>query len=168
MALMRLVQSGKVERIGRGLYALPKESRFGIKSMPAAEKVAQAIASSEGAVLGMHGAEAARRFGLTTQMPTQSVFYTSGSPRQIRYGKSIIRLVHAAPRKLLLAGRPAGQALSALWYLGVNQVASSTFKRIAEQLSVVEFQALQQVKSSMPAWMAEAMNRYERGEALRE
>jgi len=161
MALMRHVKAGDIERVGRGLYVVPQPNRFGIKSMPPAEQVAHVVARSEGASIEVHGAEAARRFGFTTQMPTQSVFYTTGSSRKIRYGKLMIHLQHVASRKLLLAGRPAGQALCALWYLGRHQVGPSTFKRISQKLSATEFDILRQNKSAMPAWMSEALNQYE-------
>lgn len=163
-ALMRFAKAGCIERVGHGLYIVPKVGRFGIKTLPAPEQVAQTVAEAEGATIEIHGAEAARRFGLTTQMPVQTVFYTTGSSRAIRLGKLTVRLQHAAPRKLALAGRPAGQALSALWYLGRRQVTSGTFKRIAEKLPSSEFQALREAKASMPAWMVEALSRYERGE----
>lgn len=163
-ALMRLTKSGNVERIGHGLYVVPKVSRFGIKALPAPEQIAQTVAGAEGATIEVHGAEAARRFGLTTQVPAQAVFYTTGSSREIRLGKLTIRLQHVAPRKLALAGRPAGLALSALWYLGRHQVTSGTFKRIAEKLPSGEFEVLRGAKASMPAWMVEAFGRYERGE----
>lgn len=65
-ALMGLTQAGHIERIGHGLYTVPKAGRFGIKAMPAPEKVAQVLAASEGATIEVHGAEAARRFGFTT------------------------------------------------------------------------------------------------------
>lgn len=162
MALMRLTKAGKIERIGRGLYVVPKASMFGIKTMPAAEQVAEAVAGAEGAVVSMHGAEAARRFGFTTQMPAQPVFSTSGTSRNIQVGRLKIRLRHVSPRKMLLAGRPAGEALSALWYLGRNEVVSATFKRISEKLPASEFTALHKVKSKMPSWMAEAMNQFEK------
>ena len=71
---------------------------------------------------------------------------------------------HVAPRKLALAGRPAGQALSALWYLGRSQVTPHTFKQIAKKLPADEFEALSKAKASMPAWMVEALICYERGE----
>ncbi|GLQ87276.1 DUF6088 family protein [Dyella flagellata] len=164
MALMRQLKAGVIERIGRGVYVVPKTNRFGMKSMPPAEQVAAVVAKSEGAIIGVHGAEAARRFGFTTQMPTQSVFYTTGSSRKIRYGKLMIRLQRVAPRKLLLADQPAGLALSALWYLGRHQVTAATFERISKRLSAAEFEALKGIKSSMPAWMAEALNQYEQGE----
>ena len=163
-ALMRLAKAGSVERIGHGLYIVPKAGRFGIKSMPAPEQVARTVAEAEGATIEVHGAEAARRLGLTTQMPAQAVFQTTGSPRQIRLGKLVVRLQHVAPRKLALAGRPAGQALSALWYLGRSQVTPDTFKQIAKKLPAGEFEVLSGAKASMPAWMVEALARYERSE----
>ena len=132
--------------------------------MPAPEQVARTVAEAEGATIEVHGAEAARRLGLSTQMPAQAVFQTTGSPRQIRLGQLVVRLQHVAPRKLALAGRPAGQALSALWYLGRSQVTPHTFKQIAKKLPAGEFAALSGAKASMPAWMVEALARYERGE----
>lgn len=162
--LMRLTRDGHIERLGHGLYGVPKSGRFGVKAMPAPETVARVLAASEGAAIDVHGAEAARRFGLSTQMPTQAVFYTTGSSRTVRLGKLVIKLQHVAPRKMVLAGRPAGQALSALWYLGRHQVTPVTFKLLAEKLSPTEFQALQEAKPSMPAWMVEAFMSYERGE----
>lgn len=163
-ALMRLTKAGSIERIGHGLYVVPKVGRFGVKTLPAPEQIAQTLAEVEGATIEIHGAEAARRFGFSTQMPAQAVFYTSGSSRVVRLGKMTVRLQHVASRKLALAGRPAGQALSALWYLGRHQVTSSTFQRIAQKLAPTEFQALCSAKASMPAWMLEALRGYERSE----
>jgi len=162
--LMRLTQAGSIERIGHGLYLVPEASHFGIKTLPSPEQVAQIVAQAEGAKIEIHGAEAARRLGLTTQMPAQPIFYTTGSSRAIRLGKLRVKLQHVAPRKLALADRPAGQALSALWYLGRHQVTPDTFGHIAQTLPSGEFQALREAKSSMPSWMAEALNRYERNE----
>lgn len=164
--LMRLTKAGHIERIGHGLYSVPKAGRFGIKAMPAPEKVAQVLAASEGATIEIHGAEAARRFGFSTQVPAQPVFYTTGSSRTVRLGKLVVRLQHVAPRKLALAGRPAGQALSALWYLGRHQVTPATFRRIAEKLPSLEFEALCKAKAMMPAWMVAALTSYERNEVV--
>lgn len=162
--LMRLAKAGGIERIAHGLYLVPKIGRFGIKSMPTPEQVARTVAEAEGAKIEIHGAEAARRLGLSTQMPAQVVFQTTGSPHQIRLGKLVVRLQHVAPRKLALAGRPAGQALSALWYMGRSQVTPHMFKQIAKKLPTAEFEALSRAKASMPTWMVEALVCYERGE----
>jgi hypothetical protein len=159
-ALMRLMQAGSIERVGHGLYVSPKITRFGLKTMPSPESVAKAIATMEGATIEVHGAEAARRFGLTTQVPAQPVFYTTGSSRSIRMGNLIIHFQHVAARKLAIAGRPAGQALVALWYLGKGVVTSQTFERIRSKLSYEEFEVLKQAKFSMPAWMLEEFRNF--------
>jgi hypothetical protein len=102
--LSRLTKAGVLERIGRGLYTVSQPSRFGLSRMPAPEAVAQAVAAAEGASIEVHGAEAARRFGLSTQVPVQPVFYTTGSSHNVRVGKLHVRLQNVAARKLVLAG----------------------------------------------------------------
>lgn len=160
-ALMRMVQKGQIERIGRGIFVTPNNNRFGLKSFPSPEVVAQTIAANEAAIIEVHGAEAARLLGFSTQVPVQHTFYTTGPSHKVKIGKLQIHLQHVAARKLTLAGRPAGQALSALWYLGKKNVTSSTFESLASKLPKEEFQALINIKPLMPAWMVEALRTYE-------
>lgn len=162
--LMRLTQTGRIERVGHGLYMVPKTSQFGLKAMPSLESVAKTIAASEGATIEVHGAEAARRFGLTTQMPAYPVFNTTGTTRAVRIGNMVIHFRHMAARKLALAGRPAGQALAALWYLGKKEVTPQTFELIRAKLPKEEFEALEQTKHAMPSWMIEAFRHFEQSE----
>lgn len=159
-ALSRLVKAGPLVRVTRGVYVHPEENRFVGKVMPAAEKVARTIAKATGAAIGVHGAEAARRFRLTTQMPTQAVFHTTGPNRRFELGELIVELKHVSARKLALEGAP-GEALSALWYLGKAQVTEETIERIREGLTAAEFSTLKAASASMPAWMSGALHRHE-------
>lgn len=159
--LSRLAKAGAITRVTRGVYVRPTESRHLGKVLPEPVKVAETVAKAKGASIQVHGAEAARRFELTTQTPTQPVFYTSGPSKRFRMGKMEVVLKHAASRKLALAGRPAGVALSALWYLGKSVVTASTIEKIRRKLSPSEFEALSVAKASMPGWMAEAFYRHE-------
>ncbi len=86
--------------------------------MPKPIKVTATIAKTTGATIQVHGAEAARKLELTTRAPVQTIFLTSGLSRRIQMGMLEIRLQHVCQRKLALAGRPAGLALAAMWYLG--------------------------------------------------
>jgi hypothetical protein len=72
-----------------------------------------------------------------------------------------VELRHAAPRKLALSGRPAGLALTALWYLGKNQTTSAVVEKIKNRLPPEEFEALKSATVYMPAWMAQAIRRHE-------
>jgi hypothetical protein len=156
-ALSRLVKAGVIERVTRGVFVRPEMSRFVGKVMPEPLKVAETVARASGAVVQIHGAEAARRLELTTQVPTQSVFVTSGPSKRIRVGKMEIRLQHVCPRKLVLSGRPAGLALSAMWYLGKEEVTPALVEKIRHKLGSSEFEALKSATRFMPWWMSEAI-----------
>lgn len=160
-SLSRLVKAGIIERVTRGVFVRPEISRHVGKVMPEPIKVAETLAKATGVVVQVHGAEAARRMGLTTQVPMQAVFNTSGPSKHIRVGKMEIRLQHVSSRKLALAGRPAGVALAALWYLGKGEVTSNTISKIRGKLAPSEFEVLKSTTSAMPAWMSDAFFHYE-------
>lgn len=159
--LSRLVKAGVIDRVTRGVFVRPEVSRFVGKVMPDPLKVAETVAMSTGAIVQVHGAEAARRLELTTQVPTQSVFVTSGPSKRIYVGKTEIRLQHVCQRKLALAGRPAGLALSAMWYLGKTEVTPALVEKIRHKLGESEFEVLKSAVSSMPAWMSDVIFRNE-------
>lgn len=155
-ALSRLVHEGLLSRVARGVFTRPQRNRFVGDVPPEPFRVAEAVAQASGTVVEWHGAEAARRLGLTTQVPTAPVFLTSGSSRKLRMGNLILELRRAAHRKLHFAGRPAGQALSALWYLGRRGVTPRVIRHLKRVLPPGEFDALAGCPQIMPAWMAEA------------
>ena len=55
-----------------------------------------------------------------------------------------------------------GQAISALWYFGKNQVENATFATIQKRLTEAEYIQLKESVPQMPAWMAEGLMRFER------
>jgi hypothetical protein len=159
--LSRLVKQAEIARISRGVFVRPKTSRYVGEVMPEPSKVAQAIANAHGETIQVQGAEAARLLGLTTQMPLQAVFYTSGPNRALKLGNLQLTLKHVAQRKLALAGKPSGLALSALWYLGKEQVTPGTIRAIREKLTPEAFEEFRTETSAMPAWMADTLYRFE-------
>lgn len=156
--LSRLVEEGVIQRIAQGVFVRPKESRFIGNVMPDVAKVVEVIAKDHGETIQIHGAEAARRFKLSTQVPTMPVYYTSGPSRELKVGNLTVKLKHISHRKLHLAGKRPGLALSALWYLGKNNVDTNVVNAIREGLTVEEFEALKH--TDMPAWMARALEKY--------
>lgn len=163
--LSRLVKAKDIERVARGVFVRPEVSRFVGNVMPEPLKLAETIARTTGAIVQVHGAEAARRLELSTQVPVQSVFLTSGPSKRIRVGHMEIRLQHVCQRKLALAGRPAGLALAAMWYLGKAVVTPALVEVIRRKLGATEFEVLRSATSSMPAWMSDALFRNERTHA---
>ncbi len=159
-ALSRLVEEGVIQRIARGVFVRPKKSRFIGSVMPDVAKVVEVMARDHGETIQVHGAEAARRFKLSTQVPTTPVFYTSGPSRELKVGNLTVKLLHASHRKLRLAGKRPGLALSALWYLGKDNVNASVVGAIRAGLSAEEFETLK--STDMPGWMVGALERYDK------
>jgi predicted transcriptional regulator of viral defense system len=167
-ALSRLARERAIARITRGVYVRPEVSKYVGTVLPEPLKVVQAMAHEHGEVVQVHGAEAARRMALSTQVPTKAVFLTSGPNRHFRIGKLEVVLKNVSARKLALAERPAGVALTALWYLGKEQVTPEVVKTIEGRLAPEEFTALCAAKSQMPAWMADTIRTYEKTQGRRE
>lgn len=164
-ALRRLTRSGYIASVSRGVYVKPRVSRFVGAVLPEPYKVAEAIAHATGSTIQLHGAEAARRFGLTTQMPTQPVYLTTGPTRRLKMGKLEITLKHTSPRKLALTG-PPGLAMAALLHLGKREVAPKVIEAVRRQLEPAEFETLRRATGVMPAWLADQFLRHRRAYGL--
>lgn len=162
-AFSRLVKSGELTRVTSGIYVRPKTNRFVGNVMPEMAKVIATIAKTNGETIQVHGAEAARQFKLTTQVPAQPMFYTSGSTREVSIGKLKIKFVHAARRKLQLAGTRAGAALTALWFIGKESVDENIVRSVCVSLETEELAKL--MLAEVPSWMAEHLNRYQQAQA---
>jgi hypothetical protein len=163
--LTRLTKSGDALRVSRGVYVCPKQNQYVGVVMPEPAAIARAVARAQGAEIQVHGADAARRLELTTQVPMQLVYYTNGCSRRLQFGRMQIRLQHANQRRLTLAGRPAGVALCALRYLGRKNVSAKVIAHIRHKLPPAEFEALQAATAFMPAWLAEMLVRESRSHA---
>ncbi len=59
--LSRLVRAGTIQRIARGIFVRPEASHYAIQAMPEPFRIAQSIAQRTGAIVQVHGAEAARQ-----------------------------------------------------------------------------------------------------------
>jgi hypothetical protein len=165
-ALWRLVKAEKITRIKSGVFVKPEKNIYVGEVLPGPEEVVKYFAQHSGNKIEINGAEAARRFGFTTQVSSQPVFFTNGPSRKFYLRNLRVELKHVASRKMALAGRPAGEALSALWYLGRNEVTPETFEQIEERLPSNEFAALTNNQEVMPGWMRSALHEYQKIHAV--
>jgi hypothetical protein len=155
-ALSRLGRQGKLLRSGRGLYVRPAESRFGIRA-PAPEKVVSELAKARGETVASHGAAAANRLGLTTQIPMRTIYLTSGRTRHLKLGAQDIELRHAPSWQLANAGRPSGDVLRALVWAGRPE-ARAVLARLKEKLAPEVRAELVASRAALPEWLAETIS----------
>ena len=157
----RLVKDKKLLRVGRGLYTLPLQGRFGTRP-PSPERLLAALAEKTGETVVTHGAAAANRLGLTTQVPVREVFLTSGRSRTLRLGSRVLEIKHAPPWQLLLGESSGGALLRALAWLGPEQ-AEKVMPEAHKIIPPDEWEAVAAVRSELPAWLAKTVSRAEHG-----
>ena len=154
-ALTRLARDGQLLRVGRGAYAAPVQGRFGSRP-PSTEAVVQAIEVVSGETIVPSGAAEANALGLTTQVPTREVFFTSGHSRTLQLGSRSVELKHGNRLQLLLGRRPAGMAIRALSWLGPDQ-GVAVMEGLHSKLPSAEWAAMRSARATMPSWMAKAV-----------
>jgi hypothetical protein len=154
-AIARLVGQGELERVYRGIYMRPQPGLYVAKARPSPWKLLSLITRQKRLSLQIHGANAVRRFGLSTQMPLIPIYYTNGASRSIFIGKAEVRLIHAAPMVMQHAGTEVGAAISALFYLGKEGATPECVGAIKKALRPEDLVML--MACSMPKWMHMAL-----------
>jgi hypothetical protein len=156
--LSRLARDGKLLRVGRGVYFIPVQGRFGVRP-PSTESVLESIESASGETVVGSGAAEANALGLTTQVPTREVYLTSGPSRRLKLGNREVELKHGNRSKMLLGKRPAGQAIRALIWLGPER-APSVLEVLRNKLPSQEWEAMRSARAGLPSWMAKALSEF--------
>lgn len=152
-ALRRLVQKGILRRLDRGVYSYPKVSAQLGALTPTPDTVAQAIAKATGSALQVSGARAANALGLSTQVPSMSVYLTDGPSRTVRVGRQTIQLKHAPTKQLYGAGTRAGLAFQALRHLGPDGIDAQVVRKLTAQLTAADKRILKRGAPEAPDWM---------------
>ncbi len=99
------------------VYLKAEETRFGLV-YPPVEAIAEAIVRRDNAQVIPTGATAQNILGLSTQVPMNAVFLTSGSARKIRLGGRTITFRRAVPRNFAVKGRYTSLIVQALKSIG--------------------------------------------------
>jgi hypothetical protein len=90
-------------------------------------------------------------------VPTRLVYLTTGPNRTLRLGRQIVEMKHAPRWQLALPGRPAGEAVRALAWLGPSQ-ARPALASLERMLPPSCLEEMASVTPILPAWMAAAVD----------
>lgn len=95
--LSELTTEGMLVKIAHGIYAKPRKSRFGVV-LPSVDKVVQAIATRDNAETLPSGMTALNALGLSTQVPMNYTYLTTGSERTINLSNRKVVLKRGVPK----------------------------------------------------------------------
>lgn len=152
-ALSRLVKAGKIQRVRRGLYHLPRPHPIVGQTGPDIMATVQALMDGSQAQWLFTGAYAANALGLSDQVPAKIIILTDGGPRRVALGKLMLVFRRAAPRNLLGAGRRVGLVIQALRYLKGSADMPKHVDRLKKALDADTKKDLASLTPNLVAWM---------------
>ena len=131
-ALSRLVEQGHVERMGQGIYVIPKKDKVFGKVLPSMEQLAEALAKKDHVKIKPSGQYALNKVGLSTQVPMRLVFLTSGNSKRIQIGKNAIIFKSSTAKKLSMKGDITSLLFLGLEELNLQKLSQTQMDRILE------------------------------------
>lgn len=135
-ALSRLVETGQVERMGQGIYVIPKNDKVFGNVLPSMEQLAEALAKKDHVIIKPSGQYALNKVGLSTQVPMRLVFLTSGNSKRIQIGKNAIIFKSTTAKKLSMKGDITSLLFLGLEELDLHKITPTQMDRIIELLKL--------------------------------
>lgn len=155
VALCRLVKAGKLRRVGRGMYDLPRISKLLRGPAPAnTDAILDAISRHDGVSIRPDHVAAANALGLTTAVPVQPRYRTSGGRRNIKIGDATIELRPAGQKLDEWLDTPGAVPIQALLFLGRDSADNPSIVRaLRDRLSPAAKRSLADSRRYRPLWM---------------
>ncbi len=152
MAIQRLVKVGKLRRVARGLYELPRTHPLLGELSATSDAIAEAIARRDGIRLQTTEAAAANLLHLSEQVPARIVYDTDSRQRTVKVGGRTIEFRERSRRKMA-AGRTSGLVIAGLRSLGKNHVTPERVAPLRKLLKPEDRRRLLRDLRFAPAWM---------------
>jgi len=160
VTLASLTLSGKIRRIRRGLYDMPKVNpALGGKLSPDIDEAARAIARRQKWKIVPEGAWAANLLGLSTQVPSKIIYLTDGPNNEMPIGRRTIQFKHARPKALAGLEGKFALVVQALRHLGKDGVGPREIETLRAGLSSAEKRKLVKDTRFGVDWIYEVANR---------
>lgn len=144
--------TGILEKAGHGIYIKPKVSRFGKVPIPL-EKIAREIADRDKCKILPTGHTAANIIGLSTQVPMNLSYITTGSTRTIKIGERKISFRHASPKNFAAKGRAMPLLIQGIREIGEENISGSEYKAIRRFIDKQQDPYLHEDLLLAPAWI---------------
>lgn len=151
--LAELTSEGTLVKLAQGIYAKPRKSRFGAV-LPTVEKIVQAIAVRDNAEILPSGMTALNALGLSTQVPMNYTYLTTGSERTVKLANQQVVLKRGVPKNFCYVTRLIALLVQALRALKQQNVGQEELQIIRTLITKEpDKDALAKDVDMMPAWM---------------
>ena len=151
--LSGFVDSGLLCRLSHGIYYKPVNTRLGIL-YPEISEIVKAIARRDNAQVLPTGETAQNILGLSTQMPMNYVYLTSGSARKLTIGTKTITFKRCVPKNFTCRNELLAILIQAMKSIGQDRLTDThkvTIRRLLQNNMPIE--SFEDDLKTAPVWI---------------
>lgn len=154
-----MAKSGKIRRVMRGVYDLPRWSDILKKpAAPDIESVANALARKFGWQLYPCDDGAMNGLGLSTQIPARLIYLSTGPSKVYKVGRLTIEFKHRCSRENEVEGKNARMVVRALKGLGKAYATPEIVMNLAKRFSDREWAQICESTQRVSSWIRDLVN----------
>ena len=157
--LERLDKKGEIKRISRGYYYkpifLPIINDY---SKPNIDSYAKAIARNMNWKIFPTGNTALNEFGLSTQVPSNYSYISSGRSNNYIIGKSEISFIHRSPRETDYS-YITGSLIQALKTIGQGNIDEQIIDKLSNEMSIEDKKTILNESKNTSTWIYETIKK---------
>ncbi|RIE08151.1 DUF6088 family protein [Candidatus Cryosericum hinesii] len=159
-AVSKLTAEGKLLRVKRGIYESPYYSSFLQEEVEASPlDVAKKIARKNRWTIAPSGNTALNALGLSTQVPAEYHFVSSGTNKEVDLGGIKLYFKHVPPKEIAGISAKSALIIEAIKALGRTGMDDSVRAKIAGVLSSTEKERLARESRTSRVWVAEEIRK---------
>ena len=158
--LIRLEKDSEIRRILPGIYDKPAFSEIlQEKSAPDINAVAEAIARKNNWTIVPNGNTALNLLGLSTQVPANWEYLSSGETKEYQIDNRSINFVHRADRELNGMSKKTALVIQAIKALGAENITREVISKLATKVPAEEKQKLLVEAKPTTNWIYEVIKK---------
>lgn len=152
--IARMEKKGRLRRVIRGVYDKPRFSNLLQEySAPNPDEIADALARNYGWTIVPSGNTALNLLGLSTQVPANWSYISSGPYKKYKLDKVLIAFAHRADRNLSGMSPKTTLVIQAIKELGKDRIGDKEIRIIRSKLTEKERETILKESQQATAWI---------------
>jgi hypothetical protein len=156
--ISRLEKKGTLRRVLRGVYDKPKfSSLLQEYAAPIPDQIAHAIARNYNWTISASGNTALNQLGLSTQVPADWSYISSGPYKKYTFGNITLTFSHRSNSQMIGMSEKTLLLIQALKAIGQENVSDAEIKLIRKRLSYEDYQNILSESRHTISWIYEVI-----------
>ncbi len=156
--IARLEKKGTLRRVLRGVYDKPQFSPLLQEyAAPIPDQIAHAIARNYNWTISASGSTALNLLGLSTQVPADWAYISSGPYKKYTFGNITLSFSHRSDSQIIGMSEQTLLLIQALKAIGPNNISNADIKRIRKRISSDDCQIILSESRHTISWIYEVI-----------